>query len=237
MSPGTMNVSCECGAVSEREIATGFGADFLNSSPYVCPDCIERREREEQVAELREQRERRDRHSTVPLALRRDLAELTATARNAKAIEMARAWRDGELTGLLLTGPVGTGKTSIAAAAVWERQLTRKAVWASVPVMLANALRAFDDADRAASVDVITRAGALSLDDLDKVKPSEWAAAQLFAAIDTRVAAGQPLLATMNLSPGALGAKLGEEFGEAIASRLIGYCDIVVVDGDDWRLS
>lgn len=231
-----MTVTCECGTVGEREAATGGLGERFNTLGWVCPTCSDRLERAELVEENRKRLASRERFSSVPAALRRDLADLQVTPRNTEALRRAREWADGEIPGLLLTGPVGVGKTSIAAAAVWERQLRRPALWASVPVMLANALRAFDDEQRAVSVDAITGLGSLALDDLDKVKPSEWAAAQLFAAIDSRIAAGRGLLVTMNLTPGALATKLGVDFGEAIASRLIGYCTVVVIDGADRRL-
>lgn len=231
-----MEVTCECGTVGERQVALGKIGEALNMFGWVCPACSERLEQEEAIAGDRKRVASRERFSTVPAALRRDIADLQVTPRNTEALRRAREWADGEISGLLLTGPVGVGKTSIAAAAVWERQLRRPALWASVPVMLANALRAFDDEQRAAAMDAITGIGALALDDLDKVKPSEWAAAQLFAAIDSRYAAGRGLLVTMNLTPDELATKLGVDFGEAIASRLVEYCAVVVIDGADRRL-
>ncbi len=232
-----MSVTCECGAIGERELATGRLGELLNGLGWICQACTERMEREEAEKAVRERFASRARTSSVPRELRRSLDELQVTARNTEALAKARAWVAGELRGLLLTGPVGTGKTSIAAAAAWERQLHRPALWASVPIMLAHALRAFDDLEREGAMQAITGKGTLALDDLDKVKPSEWAAAQLFAAIDSRVAAGRPLLVTTNLTPSALAAKIGGDFGEAIASRLVGYCDVVCVGGDDRRLT
>lgn len=233
----TMTVTCECGAVGERQVADGLLGATLNRLGWVCPECTEREQLEDAQRAERDRYISREKFSSVPRGLRRGLDELQVTSRNIAAIADARAWAAGELPGLLLTGPVGTGKTWIAAAAVWERQLRKPVRWASVPTMLANALRAFDDEERAGAVDAISGRGALALDDLDKVKPSEWVASQLFSAIDSRVAAARPLLITMNSTPGELETRLGPDFGEAIASRLIGYCKIVVLDGADRRLA
>jgi DNA replication protein DnaC len=240
----TIAVMCAgCGAPGERELVDHGGpfGEFVNSLPWHCPPCAERLEAEEAAAEQREQDRqahvRLDTRSSIPQALRRDLSSLEVTPRNAQALDAARAWSLGELPGLLLTGPVGTGKTSIAAAAAWERNLRYGVVWTSVPVMLAKALAAFDDEDRAEAMRAITGVGSLVLDDLDKVKPSEWAATQLFAAIDSRYAQGAPLLVTTNLTLDQLADKLGVDFGDAIASRLAEYCRTVVIDGPDRRLA
>lgn len=232
-----MTVTCECGAVGERQVADGLLGPTLNRMGWVCATCTERELAEDLERANRERYTSREKFSSVPIGLRRTLDDLELTSRNTEAIAEARAWAAGELPGLLLTGPVGTGKTWIAAAAVWERQLTKPVRWASVPTMLANALRAFDDEERAGAVDAISGKGALALDDLDKVKPSEWVASQLFSAIDSRVAAARPLLITMNSTPGEIETRLGPDFGEAICSRLVGYCKIVVLDGADRRLA
>lgn len=237
MTVATMSVTCECGAIGERELATGRLGERLNRLGWICPACSERMEREEAEREVRERYAKRVRESSVPRELRRSLDDLQVTPRNTDALAKARAWVAGELMGLLLTGPVGTGKTSIAAAAVWERQLHGPALWASVPIMLANYQRAFDDLERKGAVNAITGTGAIALDDLDKIKPTEATAGHLFSAIDARVVAGRRLLVTTNLTPGALAAKIGGDFGEAIASRLVGYCDVVQVGGDDRRLA
>jgi len=231
-----MTVTCACGTVGERELATGRFADTLNGFGWDCAACTDSRERWAEEEAVRKRYSQRDRVSSVPRALRKSLADLQTTTRNAQALEAARAFVAGDLKALALIGPVGVGKTTIAAAAAWERQLIRPTLWVSVPVMLANVLKAFGDEERAAAMQTITGNGALALDDLDKCSRSEWAAAQLFAAIDSRVAAGRPLLVTMNLTPGELEAKIGGEFGAAIASRLVGYCETVLVDDVDRRL-
>ncbi len=179
---------------------------------------------------------RRNRDSTIPRGLRRDLAALQWDPENTAAGVACARWRDGHHKGVVLTGTMGVGKTSIAAAAAWERSLKHPIVYVSVPLLLQHMARAFNDAERATALGALTARGGLVLDDLDKVKASEWSSAQLLAAIDSRVQDDRPLLVTMNRTLGELAEKLGREYGGPIASRLAGYCEVVSVGGPDRRL-
>jgi hypothetical protein len=148
----------------------------------------------------------------------------------------ARRWATGELRALLLTGPVGVGKTRAAASAAWERAEREPVRWVSVPVLFAQLGRGFGDEQRDDALTVLTGTGALVLDDLDKSRPTEYVAEQLFAAIDSRVAAGAALLVTTNLALSELAARFPEPYGEAIVSRLAGYCEALAMEGPDRRL-
>jgi DNA replication protein DnaC len=240
MTAATQTVTCrECGAEGQRERLAGTGqfADLAEHFPWTCPTCCARLDAEDAAAEEAAQLKRRDDSSTLPRGLRRDLDELERTPQNTAALDAAAVWAAGDLPGLLLTGPVGGGKTTIGAAAVWRRDLHRRTRWTSVPVLLANALAALDSPTRAEALAAITGHGALALDDIDKVKASsEWASAQLFSAIDLRVVHQAPLLVTMNATPDELAQRIGGDFGDAIASRLVGYCDVIRVTGEDRRL-
>ena len=173
--------------------------------------------------------------ATLPAALRRDFDALVCDEANRAALRSAWLWSEGALPGLMLTGEVGTGKTTIAAAAAMRLMQRRAVAWASVPVLLANLTTSFSDSERAASVRVLTGRGPLVLDDL-RVRPSPWAAEQLFAAVDGRYAAGAPLLVTTNLDPDEIAERFGD-YGEAVATRLIEYCEAVHVGGQNRRLA
>jgi DNA replication protein DnaC len=199
-----------------------------------CPDCAAKAEREEQD----HQHERQAEHLRLRLlTLPRELRDVRAAKSPAPRSAVDAAWKwAGQGGGLMLVGPVGTGKTYLAAAAVRHMMRDRDVTWQSVPSMLTLAVAAFDDEGRKQAVRAITGRSALVLDDLDKMKPSEWTAAQLYAAIDNRVTSGAPLLVTANKTPAQLASHVGGEFGKAIASRLAGYCHVVECDGSDVRL-
>lgn len=148
------------------------------------------------------------------------------------AVAAARDWADGTLNGLVLVGPVGVGKTYLAAIAAGARLAVEGVTWVSVPSLIIRALAAFDTDERDAAITELTGRGTLVLDDLDKVKPSDWVLSQLFAAIDGRVAEGAGLLVTTNLEP----REIRDKLGEPIASRLVGHCRICRIEGRDRRL-
>jgi len=156
---------------------------------------------------------------------------------NEPAVRAAKAWAEGG-GGLALQGSVGVGKTCLAATAVSDALQRRRVRWVSVAGMMADLSRSFKDEERAAALDALTGEGAVVLDDLDKANTSNDRACEaLFTAIDKRVAAGSPLLVTGNMGPRELTRKLGPDYGEPIVSRILGYCEYVVIDGDDRRTS
>jgi DNA replication protein DnaC len=145
----------------------------------------------------------------------------------------ARDWaRMADPGGLLLHGPVGVGKTYLAAAACWERLQWASCRWVSVAKLLTQLRSAFDDEERAKAAKLVAGVQAAVLDDLDKVNPSDYGREVIFTAIDGRIEAEAPLLITTNLAPSAL----GERFGEAVMSRLVGYCRVIEMAGEDRRL-
>jgi DNA replication protein DnaC len=152
------------------------------------------------------------------------------------ALGAAQAWAYGDVLGLLLTGAVGRGKTWLAAAAAWARLELGPVRWFSTPALLAELGLSFADDRREKALDALAGSEALVLDDVDKCRPSEYAAEQLFAAIDNRLTAGAPLLVTTNLGLDTLAAKFPAPFGDAIVSRLVGYCEAFVLQGPDRRL-
>jgi hypothetical protein len=93
-----------------------------------------------------------------------------------------------------------------------------------------------DTAGREDVIDVLIGGHALVLDDLDKSRPSEYAAEQLFAAIDTRLTEGVQLLVTTNLGTRELQTKWPEPYGDAITSRLASG-EAYSVGGHDRRLT
>ena len=160
------------------------------------------------------------------------LPDLQKTDQNSAALAKAEEWGRGALTGLVMTGPVGVGKTWTAAAAA-NLYLDRKPLrWFSVARMLAQARAGFKNPARDEVNAVLLNASmALVMDDIDKVNPTDFARDILFQAIDERVNNRTPLLVTTNMRY----PEIEETYGEPIASRLAGYCEAVRIEGADRR--
>lgn len=157
-------------------------------------------------------------------------------APNRSAAARARRWAEAAPDGepprrnLLLHGPVGTGKTGIAAGAlrlVLERALLRRVAFAGVPAML-DGMRPGGDSD---PMDRCQRADVLVLDDLGVERGTEWVRERLFVLVNHRYEAGLPTIVTTNADLPGLAAALGER----TVSRLAEEVDVVLVDGPDRR--
>lgn len=190
-----------------------------------CPDCLAH----EQAERARRMAARIER-SELPTSLQ---ALRIEDAVQGPASAAAELWATGRLPALCLTGPVGVGKTWLAAAAAWGRLQTYSVRWVSTARLMAQLRSGFNSEAKAKADAIIAGTGAIVLDDLDKVKASEYAREVLFAAIDGRVEEGSPLLVTTNKSM----TELGDQLGEPIMSRLAGYCQTIRMVGDDRRVA
>jgi DNA replication protein DnaC len=232
-----------CSAPVQREIGDDRFASFLRGFPLYCDGCGEAQEAQWQVedaereaATARTEKAARLRSAGLP-ALLADLHLGSLDRAGCEdAIASARYWavKGG---GLLLTGPFGVGKTTIAAAALRLRLDHAYGRWLSAPLMMARLGSGLDSHERHQVLATLTGTSALVLDDLDKTRPTEYGAEQIFLAIDGAVTSGRALLVTTNLGLGQLAGKWPQPFGEAIASRLVGYCKVVKVEGEDRRLA
>ncbi|MEW6048643.1 MAG: ATP-binding protein, partial [Bacillota bacterium] len=136
-------------------------------------------------------------------------------------------------TGLLIVGPVGTGKTTLVAAtltAAIRRTLTLGAFWCVADLL--EALRPHGDREPALSMEWLVSLPLLALDDLGTERPTDWAIEQLDRLINGRYVQDRILLVTTNLSR----KPLADAVGSRIASRLMEMTEPILLAGDDRRL-
>lgn len=168
----------------------------------------------------------------MPPALRSvRLASLNGVPRPTLAAAAAWAYERTRTPGLMLTGPIGVGKTWVAAAAATAMAERRRIGWCSVARMMVQISASFGDEQRAEAIAQLVGDWPLVLDDLDKANPTAWTKQHIYAALDNRIVAEAPLLVTTNLSLAALRTRLGD----AICSRLEGYFRVVRLEGTDRR--
>lgn len=133
---------------------------------------------------------------------------------------------------LVLTGPVGTGKTHAAVAAC-RPPFARGMEVAFLPIVEAlDQLRPGGDPH---ALEDLTGCDLLLLDDLGSERPTDWTAERLFAVVNRRWLEERPTIATTNLETGQ-GGTLMQAVGERTYSRLVGNDAVVVrLTGADRR--
>lgn len=237
-------IACEhCGAMRQpkimrREDGTvmeiGGVPAFFGWEECQCPEAAaERKARAE--AEEREKKEARQR------ALRQavEVAGIPPRYREAAhpwAQKMADEAADGQ--GFYITGPNGTGKTTLAMAAGLRLIEAGRKVFAVPTYDLMDAMRSRKAEDR----DVFERAAGcevLILDDMGKeASNTAYACERLFAIIDKRDKAMLPTIITSNYRLSEIAKNITEgAVGVAIASRLAASCKQVALEGEDRRLN
>jgi DNA replication protein DnaC len=139
--------------------------------------------------------------------------------------------------GLWFTGPVGTGKTTLAML-VSKAALDagRSVAIYSLPRLLAEIRTTFDESSRRSYTELLDRLAAVDLlhiDDVGAEKTSEWVLEQLYALINGRYEDQRAIVITTNLeTPDAL----AEQIGERTVSRLMEICgDALHLHGPDRR--
>ena len=159
---------------------------------------------------------------------------------NPKQMEMAKRfvqhWDEfkKDSMGLLLWGPVGTGKSFIAGC------IANALLDQGVPVMMTNFARLLNKltdmyaGDRNAYIDSFNSFPLLIIDDLGVERNSEFAREQVFSAIDSRYRSQLPLIVTTNLTPEQM--RNPEDLARArIYARVLERCTPIRVDGQNIR--
>jgi DNA replication protein DnaC len=153
----------------------------------------------------------------------------------AHKIEAVRLYADELATakertgkGLYLWGPNGTGKTHLAVAA---SRAVPKSLFVNTLYLFDQLKESYSTGEPCRIFNYARRADFLVLDDLGSERPSGWVQERLYALVNTRWDEMLPTLVTSNHAP----AKLEEVLGSRTASRILGTCLTIFIDGPDHR--
>ena len=190
-----------------------------------------------------------------PAALRMQYAELPAALRSVRrellnppagsedAYEAADAWSrdDYPKKGLLFLGGPGTGKTTLAVAAMraWveHNEGVEPVRFWDAPAGLEKVKRGFNwtpdsNQDEPEPVEALAADNAvLLIDDLGQGKVSDWVAYQFFLILNAATQNGTRLLITTNKTP----TELEDNLVPAAVSRIYGLCQPLIFRNGDFR--
>ena len=161
------------------------------------------------------------------------------TAENGHAMDAARAFLGAGEDGrdLLLCGPVGTGKTRLACTLLNEawRSGERSMAFARVPLLLYR-LRPQAAWDGSETFDRLAAARLVVLDDLgaERDAATDYTRRTLLMLYEARHDAGLWTVWTSNKRPSEIAAFMGDD---RLSSRIVGRCEVVGLEGRDWRLA
>ncbi len=163
-----------------------------------------------------------------------------------------KRWRDGEENpGLILTGPVGRGKTHLLSALLGSLVFDHgvEVRFVEFTHLLSTLKAGFDEGiGEAVTLQPLVRVPVLAIDELGKGRATDWELAIVDSLVSRRYNALATVLATTNfraVGPTGLSdanladpdkvPSLGDRVGERVFSRLREMCQFVPVGGDDYR--
>lgn len=153
----------------------------------------------------------------------------------AKAREHGERWLADdypENIGLVLNGPVGSGKTGLAVAIAYQVHMTGKRVRIGTFTEILDEMRPKGGNEAPDTVPAdLYKPAVLVLDDLGTQKVTEYVSERLFAIIDGRHARKLPTIITTNLDLQQLNAT----FGNRVVSRMVEVSRFVTLTGEDLR--
>lgn len=152
----------------------------------------------------------------------------------AKCREYAESFLPGKSSNLLLMGATGLGKTHLCSA-IAHRVIEKgfRVVYESMQ----NVVNDFQY-DRFHTVENAQRsrrylnAELLILDDVGTEMPGNASSSVLYQVVNTRLNNRQPFLINTNLT----GTELLERYEDRVCSRLLGQCEVIRMEGSDYRI-
>lgn len=169
-----------------------------------------------------------------------------ASAKTSAAVKKAKQFVNKTLNattdeeraqGLILIGPVGTGKSHLAAATFNALKESKACIFVNVPELLERIRASYSSKSNESEEDIINavkRCDVLILDDFGAERhkgDDDWATEKLFTIIDFRYRNMRPIFGTTNCTPDSLEDKIGPR----IMSRLREICDLTPCLGEDYR--
>lgn len=150
----------------------------------------------------------------------------------AKVAEQLTRWQAAATDGvnLVITGPLGTGKTRAAFAAAQQLHADGES-FAFWPVESLKHALDWRNEGHLELTGGVSRVGVLILDDLGVGTASDWWLGKLYSIINERWLHDLPTIATTNLEPGELESATGDRTFSRIADGAVG----VRLAGQDWR--
>lgn len=189
--------------------------------------------------------------------LRRTFDTFQITAKNQSAARAAKRYAEGfaELlpkqgqpepgrNGLFIVGPMGTGKTHLAAAIA--NQLIKQGtpvICMTMIDLLERIKRTFakGDVDEGSVLRLYKTVPLLVIDDMGKEQPTEWAVSTVYNIVNGRYEAYLPTIVTTNYDSKALIARMTPQAtrdsvtAKATIDRLNEMCRVIILDGESWR--
>ena len=141
--------------------------------------------------------------------------------------------------GVILIGPVGAGKSHLAAAVFNSLKETKTCIFVNVPELLARIMATYNSKSRESEEEILNavkQCDVLILDDLGaerhKNNDDDWATEKLFTIVDSRYRNMRPIFSTTNCTPEILEDKVGPR----VISRLCEMCLLISCNGPDYRM-